>query len=122
MLRIENFLREQLPLLRFAAGIADGTGRAAGNGNRMMAEQLKPPQGEQRNEVAHVQTVRRRVKAAVKRDRRGKFFCQFRRVGAIGNQAAPFQFFQNAHARRLNRRRPNANFQFEHFCNIGKVF
>jgi len=100
-----------LPLLRFAAGIADGTGRSASDGNRMMAEQLKSSQREQGNQVPDVQTVGGRIKAAVKRDGRGKFLFQFRRVGAIGDQAAPFEFFQNAHERRLNRRRPNANFQ-----------
>ena len=94
-----------------AARIANGTGRAAGHGNGMMAEQLKPPQREQRHEIADVQAVRRRVEAAVKRDGRGDFLFQFRRVGAIGDEAAPFQFFQNAHAGRLNCRPANANFQ-----------
>ena len=53
---IENFLREQLALGGLAARIADGTGRAAGDGDRMMAEQLKPAQREQRHEIADVQT------------------------------------------------------------------
>src|SRR5258708_6484046 len=66
----------------------------------MMAEQLKASQCEQWNEMADVQTVRRRVEAAVKRDGHGDFFFQFRRVGAIGDKSAPFQFFQNAHARK----------------------
>ncbi len=57
---VEDFLGEQLSLLRFAAGIADGTRRAASHRNRMMAEQLKAPQRQQRNEIADVQTVRRR--------------------------------------------------------------
>ena len=52
---IQNFLGEQLALGGLAAGIADGAGRAAGDGNRMMAEQLKPPQREQRHEIADVQ-------------------------------------------------------------------
>ena len=43
-----------------AAGIADGAGRAAGDGDGMMAEQLKPAQREQRHKVADVQAVRRR--------------------------------------------------------------
>ena len=94
---VQNLLREQLPLGGFAARIADRTGRAAGDGNGMMAEQLKPAQRQQRHEIAHVQTVRRRVKAAVKRNRCGHAFGQFRRVGAIGHEAAPFEFFQNAH-------------------------
>ena len=82
----QNFLGEQLALLRLAARIADGAGRAAGDGNGMMAEQLKPPQRQQRHQIADVQTVRRRVEAAVKRDGRGDFLFQFRRVGAIGDE------------------------------------
>ena len=49
-----------------------------------------------------MQTVGGRVKAAVKRDGRGEPFGQFRRVGAIGHEAAPFQFFQDAHATKAN--------------------
>jgi len=79
----------------------------------MMAEQLKPAQRQQRHKVAHVQTVRRRVEAAVKRNRCGHAFGQFRRVGAIGHEAAPFEFFQDAHTGRLNCPRANANFHFK---------
>ena len=85
-------------------------GRAAGDGNRMMPEQLKPPQREQRHEVANVQTVGGGVEAAIKRDGRGNFFGQLRRIGAIGNKAAPFQFFQNAHAGQV--KLPMADCQF----------
>jgi tetratricopeptide (TPR) repeat protein len=58
-----------------------------------------------------VQTVGGWIKTAVKRDRCGHAFGQFRRVGAIGHEAAPFEFFQDAHAGRLNCQRANANFQ-----------
>jgi len=68
----------------------------------MMTEQLKPAQREQRHEIARVQAVRRRVKTAVKRNRCGDAFGQFRRVGAIGDKAAPFEFFQDAHASQAN--------------------
>jgi hypothetical protein len=61
--------------------------------------------------MADVQTVRRRIKAAVKRDGQRNLPFQFRRVRAIGDEAAPFQFIENAHAGRLNRRNKNANFQ-----------
>ena len=107
---VEDFLREQLPLLGFPARITNAAGRAASDSDGMVTEQLKPSQREQGNEIAGMQTVRRRVKAAVKRDRRGNFLFQFRRVGAVGDEAAPFQFFQNAHAQRLNRPRAKANF------------
>ena len=64
----------------------------------MMAEQLKPPQGQQRHQVAHVQAVRRRIESGVKDDRAGlQAFLQFRRVRAIGHQPAPFQFFKYIH-------------------------
>jgi len=50
----------------FAARIANRTGRAAGHGNRMMAEQLKPAQRQQRDEIAETcRLSRRRVKTAV---------------------------------------------------------
>jgi len=86
---IEDFFREQLTLLRFSAGIADGTGRATGDSNRMVAKQLKAPQGEQWHETTDMQTIRSRVKSTIKRDGRGQFFSQFRQVSAIGNEAAP---------------------------------
>ena len=68
---IQNFLGEQLAFGGLAARIANRAGRAARDGNRMMAEQLKPPQRKQRHEIADVQAVGGRVEAAVKRDRRG---------------------------------------------------
>ena len=49
-----------------AAGIANGAGRAAGHGNGMMAEQLKPAQREQRHQIADVQAVRRRDRSRSK--------------------------------------------------------
>jgi len=48
---VQNLLCEQLPLGGFTAGIADGTGRATGDGNRMMAEQLKSAQRQQRTRL-----------------------------------------------------------------------
>jgi len=65
---VENFIGQQLALRGLAAGIANGTGRTAGHGNRMVAEELKPPQRQQRHQITDVQAVRRRVKAAVERD------------------------------------------------------
>ncbi len=108
---LQNLLREQWSFLGLPTRIANRACRAAGHGNRMMTEQLKPPQRQQRHKMADVQAVGRRVEAAVKRDGRGEFLFQFRRVGAIGDKAAPFEFFQNAHAGRINRRGVNANFQ-----------
>ena len=107
---VEHFLGEQLALLRLAAGVADGAGGAAGERDGVMAQQLKPAQRQQRHQVAHVQAVGGRVKAAVKRDgARADAFRQLLRVGAIGQQAAPLEFFQNVHPR--EDRLPEANFQ-----------
>ena len=73
------------------------------SGDGMMAEQLKPAQREQRHEIADVQAVGGGVEAAVKRRGRGEALGQFRRVRAIGDEAAPVEFVQNVHARRINR-------------------
>jgi hypothetical protein len=54
-----------------------------------MAEQLESPQREQRHEIADVQRIRRGIKTTIKRDGRGNFFGQFRRIRAIGDEAAP---------------------------------
>ena len=99
---VKNFLCEKLALGGFAARIADGTRRTTRQRNRMMAEQLKPAQRKQRHKIADVQRIRRRVKAAVKRDGRGNFLRQFRRVGAVGDEATPLQFFKNVHRGRIN--------------------
>jgi hypothetical protein len=71
----------------------------------MMPRQLKTAQAERRHQVANVQTVSRGIEPAVKRHRPGaQAFLEFRRVGAIGQQAAPLQFFVNVHqARKLSR-------------------
>ena len=68
------------------------------SGDGVMAQQLKPAQRQQRHQVADVQAVGRGVEAAVERDRaRADALGQFLRVGAIGQQAAPLEFFQDVH-------------------------
>src|ERR1035441_9931234 len=62
---VEDILGEQLALLRAAAGVADGAGGPAGERDGVMAQQLKPAQGQQRHQAANVQAVGGRVKAAV---------------------------------------------------------
>ena len=95
---IQHLLGEQLALLRLAAGVADGAGGAAGQRDGVMAQQLEAAQRQQRHEVAHVQAVGGRVKAAVKRDGPGAdALGQLLRIGAIGQQSAPLEFFQNVH-------------------------
>ena len=73
---IENFLREQLALARFAARVADHAGRATGKRNGMMAEQLKASQPKQRDEIADVQAVGGGIEAGVESER--CFFKEFR--------------------------------------------
>ena len=71
------------------------------SGDGMVAQQLEPAQRQQRHEVADVQAVGGRVKAAVEGDGAGAdAFRQLLRVGAIGQQAAPLEFFQNVHGGR----------------------
>ena len=128
---VQNFLCEQLAFGGLAAGIANAAGCAAGDSDGMMAEQLKPPQRQQRHQIADVQTVCRRVEAAVKRDRSFRnrrsfyelliqiFFAYQRRIAQTlwrtfrrhSNQATPLQFFVNVHVRRLSCRCIKANFQ-----------
>ena len=80
------------------------------SGDGVVAQQLEPAQPEQRHEVAGVQAVGGRVKAAVKGDgARADAFGQLLRVGAIGQQAAPLQFVQNVHPQ--EDKCPKANFQ-----------
>jgi hypothetical protein len=63
----------------------------------MMPGILKASQREQRHEMPYVQAVAGRIEAAVKREWRGHSLRQFRRVGAIGDEAAPLEFIQNVH-------------------------
>ena len=77
-----------------------------------MAEQLKTTERQQRHEIADVQTVGSGVEAAVKRRGRGEALGQFRRVRAVGDEAAPVEFVQNAHGRRLDSRAADANTDF----------
>src|SRR5262245_54636385 len=53
--RAQQFAREQLAFGGLATGIADGTSRAARDGNRMMPEHLKPAKNQQGHEAANVQ-------------------------------------------------------------------
>ena len=68
-IRLNLILREELALGGFAAGIADASGRSASDRDRKMPGILKSAQRNERHEMSHVQTVRRRIKAAVKRER-----------------------------------------------------
>ena len=72
-----------------------------------MTGELEAAEREQRDEIADVQRIGRGIKAAVERD--GAFGQAFRQgfpVGAVGEEAAPFQLFDDVHwAARLSRLR-----------------
>ena len=61
-----------------------------------MARQLETPQGEERNQVADVQAVGRRIEAGIERD--GPFGQPPRQavsVGAVSVETSPRQFAEN---------------------------
>ena len=94
----EHFVGEQVALSRFAAGIADGAGGAAGEWDGDVAEILKPAQRNKGNQVAHVQAVSGWVKTAVKNGRTlVQAFGQRLGVGAVIDQSAPGQFVEDTH-------------------------
>jgi len=94
----DGFLGQKLALGVLAAGVADGTGRAAGHGDGMMPEQLEPAQNQEWHQVPDMQTIRRRVESSVDRDRSGfQALVQLRRVSAIVYQAAPLQLVVDVH-------------------------
>ena len=82
--------------------LADHASGAAGEGDRVMAQQLKSPQREQRHEIAHVQAVGGGIETAVERGGHSEALGQLRGVRAIGHEAAPVEFVQNAHGRKVN--------------------
>ena len=74
-------------------GVADQAGGAADQGERPVPVLLEPAHREDLHEVAQVQARRRRVEAAVQRDRPGRRGrAQRVEVGALRDQAAPGQF------------------------------
>lgn len=96
---VEHLAREQLALGGLAARVADRTRRAAGDSDRVMSEQLEPPQPEQRHQITDVKTVRGGVKSAVEHDRRGReSFWQLGRIRAIRQQPALLKFLEHVHA------------------------
>jgi hypothetical protein len=68
----------------------------------MMALQLEAPKADQGNKTAYMQAVGGWIEACVERQRRLSYPRSKRLgVGAIRDQAAPLEFFQNVHLRRL---------------------
>jgi hypothetical protein len=86
-----GFRRVQRALVRLAARIADEARAAADDGNGAVPMLLHAAQRHERQQVADVQAVRRRVKAAIKGLLRVQGFLQGIQVAALLQQAAPFQ-------------------------------
>ena len=88
---VELLAREQLALLRLAAGIANHAGAAADDGDRMVPESLQARQPHHRQQRADMEARRRRIEADVGRDR-----LPFQQVGqslrGLGHHAAPDEF------------------------------
>ena len=91
----DDVLRVEGALARLA-GVANQTGRAADQGDRMMPGGLKVTHVDQLHEIADMQRRRGRVEAAIIGDRLPvQRFGELFPVGGLGNQPAPFQFFKD---------------------------
>ena len=65
---VDKFRRQHLAHIVLAAGVADHTGAAAQQCDGTMPRPLHMGHSHQSNKVTDMQTVRRRVKANIKRD------------------------------------------------------
>ena len=77
---VEDFFGEKLAFLGFAAGIADGTGRAAGERDGMMAHELETAKREERDHAADVEGIGSGVEAGIEDAGGGKFLGERRAV------------------------------------------
>ena len=63
-----------------------------------MTEELKAPEGQERDEIPDVQRVGGRVEAAIqRRGARGQALGQRGEIGAVGVEAAPVEFVEERH-------------------------
>jgi hypothetical protein len=80
---------DEVALLTFAGGIPNQAGSAPRYGYGAMSRPLDPAQGHERDEVPHVEAVRRRVEPHVnRRPLLLKKFLQFRRMAAPLHETA----------------------------------
>jgi hypothetical protein len=104
--------RLQVALGGLAGGVADHPGGAAGEGDRVVAEELEAAQRQQRDQVADVEGVGRGVEAAVKRNRALlEAGAERNGVGAVGEEAAPAQLIEDIHAGPGSKRRAGRRVQ-----------
>ena len=120
--------RLQIALGGFAGGIADHAGGTTGQRDGMVALVLKAAEREERDEVADMERVGGRIKAAIECDRAGsEARGEHREVGAVGEEATPAEFVKNGHAMggRLGGRetggQAGAQPCFNNFCSAGFV-
>jgi hypothetical protein len=86
--RRDLFRREQLPLRRLPARVADHPGAAAHERDRAMAVPLQVHEHHDRHEAADVQAAARRVEADVRRHRLTSQRCRYA-VGVLVHQPTP---------------------------------
>ena len=92
------FGRLQIAFSGLTGRVADHAGGAAGEGDGVVAGELKAAEGKERHQVTDVQRIGGRVEAAIKRDRsRGQALRERVGVGAVGVQAAPLEFIEERH-------------------------
>lgn len=94
----ELLAAEQIAFGGLAARVSDHAGSAAGEADCVMTRQLKAAQRQLRHQVTDVERVPGRIEAAIKRDRpRAQALGERSKVGAIGDEAAPLEVFDQVH-------------------------
>ena len=95
---VELLAREEVALGGLSRRVADHPRRPARQGDGMVAHELEPPECQLSHEAADVKGVARRVESAVERQRaRRRAPGQRVKVGAVGDEAAPAQLFDDRH-------------------------
>ena len=97
---LQHVRGQQVALRGTTAGITNHAGRSAGQGQGYMPSLLESAQAQKRHQIADMQGIGRRIKAAIQgQGTRGEPGGQGFQVGAIGVEAPPAQFVENVHRR-----------------------
>ena len=91
--RVDLLGRQQHPLLRLAARIADHPGAAADDRNRPVSESLQARERHHRQQAADVQTRRGRIEPDIRRHLLGREH-PGQPFGRVEHQAAPRELFE----------------------------
>ena len=95
---VDVLLGQHLAHIVAAGGVTDHGGAAADQGDGLVARHLEPLHQAQGHEVAHVQAVRRAVKADIEGGLAVVHqFPDLLLIGDLGNESPGFQFFVNTH-------------------------